>query len=182
MVYIKEQGYVDTPSTPVQFKLIKGVAKAVNMAQKLGYKVIIISNQPGIAKGYYKKKIFELITKKMHSELRKNNVTLDGEFYCFHHPDAKLISYKKICTCRKPRTGLIKKAVSTYKLDLKNSYFIGDGIVDMEASKRAGCKSIFVGNVNSTITGIFKKKKIEPVYVAHNLLDAINFVKDQSSV
>lgn len=181
MIYVKEHGYVDTPSTPQQFKIIKGVTRAIYIAKKLGYKIIIISNQPGIAKRYYSKNTFRIITKKMHSELEKANVTLDDEFYCFHHPDAKLRAYRKICSCRKPRTGLIEIAVSRYKLDLKNSYFVGDGIIDMEAAKKIGCKSIFVGNVNSTMSMIFKRKKIEPLYVAHNLLDAINFIKNQSN-
>jgi D-glycero-D-manno-heptose 1,7-bisphosphate phosphatase len=182
MIYVKEHGHVDTPSTPAQFKIIKGVAKAINLARKLGYKVIIISNQPGIAKGYYGKKIFDSITKKMHSELGKDNADVDAEFYCFHHPDAKLILYKKMCSCRKPRAGLVIRAALEYKLNLKNSYFIGDGIVDMEAAEKAGCKYIFVGNVNSTITRMFERKRVKPIFVARDLLDAIRFISDKSRI
>jgi len=178
MVYVTEHGYVDTPSMPSQFKIIKGVTRAITIAKKLGYKVIIISNQPGIAKGYYTKKTFEMITEKMHMAFKNSNVEIDDEYYCFHHPNAKLIKYRKKCTCRKPGIGLLQKAVSFHDLDLKNSYFIGDGIVDMEAAKRVGCKSIFIGNVNQTVTKLFKMKRIHPDYVAANLLDAINFIKD----
>ncbi len=178
MIYVKEHGYVDTPSNPVQFKIIKGVARSIKIAKKLGYKVIIISNQPGMAKGYYAKKTFDLITKKMHVILEKSNTKIDDEFYCFHHPNAKLKKYRKKCSCRKPRAGLLKRASEEHRIDLKNSYFVGDGIVDMEAAKRAGCKGIFIGNVNSSITELFNKKKIHPHYIARDLLDAVNFIKN----
>lgn len=178
MIHIRDHGFVDTPSTPQQFKIIKGVIKAIRIAKKLGYKIIIISNQPGIAKGYYDKKTFDAIRKKMYTKFRRSNVTIDDDFYCFHHPNAKLAKYRKKCSCRKPNTGLIKKAIKTHTLDIKKSFFIGDGIIDMEAAKRAGCKSIFVGNINSTITELFGTRNIHPEYIARDLLDAIHFISD----
>ena len=182
MVYSEEHGYVDTPSRTQQFKLINGVTKAIRIARALDYKIIIISNQPGIAKGYYDKATFGMMRKKMHKVLRKSHASVDDEFYCFHHPNAKIATYKKKCSCRKPSTGLIKKAIRIHNVDLKKSYFIGDGLVDMEAAKKANCRSIFVGNVNSTITALFKKKDIEPEYIARNLLDAMYFIRDKERV
>jgi D-glycero-D-manno-heptose 1,7-bisphosphate phosphatase len=179
MVYLEEHGYVDSPSRPQQFKLINGVTRAIRIAKKLGYKIIIISNQPGIAKGYYDKEAFDMMSGKMHRVLRKSHTSIDDEFYCLHHPNAKIITYKKKCSCRKPGTGLIKKAIRIHNVDLKKSYFIGDGLVDMEAAKRANCRSIFVGNVNSTITELFKEKNIKPEYIARNLLDAMYFIRDK---
>lgn len=176
MVFIKDHGFVDSPSSPRQFKIIDGVTTAIKIAKKLGYKVIIVSNQPGVAKGYYDEKTFDAIRKKMHKEFLRSHVSLDDEFYCLHHPNAKLSKYRKKCSCRKPGIALIEKATRVYNIDLKKSYFIGDGIVDIEAAKKAGCKSIFVGNVSSTITRLFERKDIWPDHVAHNLLDAVNFV------
>ena len=176
MIYVKDHGFVDTPSSSQQFKIIKGVTKAISIAKKLGYKIIIISNQPGMAKGYYDKKTFNKIREKMHKEFLRSNVTIDDEFYCFHHPNAKLAEYKKKCSCRKPGIGLIKKASKFHDLDLKRSYFIGDGIVDMITAKNAGCKSIFVGNINLTVTKLFSKENIHPEYIAHDLLDAVSFI------
>lgn len=177
MVFLAEHGFVDSPTDAEQFKLIKGVLKAIKIAKRLGYKIIIISNQPGIAKGYYKKNEFEKIRKKMFLKFAKAEIVIDGDFYCLHHPNAKLIKYKKRCLCRKPKIGLIKKAVKIHNLDLKKSFFIGDGINDMESAKKAGCKSIFIGNINSTVTKLFKEKNIEPEYVVKNLLEAIQFIK-----
>ncbi len=180
MVYIKEHGYVDTPSTPQQFKIIKGVTKAIAKAKKMGYEIIIISNQPGMAKGYYNKKTFDAIRKKMHTILKRSKAKIDDEFYCLHHPNAKLIEYKKRCPCRKPRIGLLKMAIKKHDLDITSSFFIGDGIGDMEAAKKAGCKSIFIGNINAAVTELFKRKKINPDYVARDLLDAVNFITSKT--
>lgn len=179
MVYVKDFGFVDSPSSPEQFKIIKGVQRAIMILKELGYKVIIISNQPGIAKGYYNKKTFNEITKKMHAELLKSKVLVDDQFYCFHHPNAKIAKYRKKCSCRKPSIGLIKKASKIHHLDLNKSYFIGDGMVDMEAAKKAGCKSIFVGGINSIIADLFSKKNLSPDYVARDLLDAVYFISSK---
>jgi D-glycero-D-manno-heptose 1,7-bisphosphate phosphatase len=176
MVYVKEHGLVDSPSNVKQFRIIKGVIKAIKIAKKLGYKVIIISNQPGIAKGYYDQKTFDVIRKKMRKDFFRSDLIIDDEFYCLHHPHAKLIRYRKKCSCRKPGIGLIKKASKTHNLDLKNSYLIGDGICDIQAAKKAGCKSIFVGNISSTITELFDKKRVWPDHVARDLKDAIDYI------
>lgn len=181
MIYLEDHGYVDAPSNPQQFRLINGTIKAIKIAKKLCYKIIIISNQPGIAKGYYDKETFDTIREKMHKILEKSDALIDDELYCFHHPNAKILKYKKKCSCRKPSIGLIKKAVRIHSIDLKKSYFIGDGLVDMEAAKKANCRSIFVGNVNSTITELFRKKDIQPEHIAHSLLDAMYFIRDKEA-
>jgi len=177
MVFIKEHGYVDSPNQVKQFHLIRKVGLALKIVKQLGFKIIIISNQPGIAKGYFSEHDFEKIRNKMIKELAKYNVKIDDEYYCLHHPDAKISKYKKICNCRKPKDGLIKQARKKYDIDLKKSYFIGDGIIDMQIAKKVGCKAIFVGNINSLITDLFVKKEINPNYTAKNLFEAIKLIK-----
>lgn len=177
MVYFKEHGFVDSPFTASQFRIINGVPKAIKLFHSMGFKVIIISNQPGIAKKHFTLETFELMKNKLHVFLKKNKTFVDDEFYCLHHPDAKLKKYKKICDCRKPKTGLIKSAIKKYDINLKKSFYIGDGIVDLEAAKKVNCKSIFIGNVNKTVLTIFDKKKLNPNYVAKNLLEAANIIK-----
>lgn len=177
MVYYPEHGFVDSPFKSSQLKIINGVPKAISLLHSLGFKVMIISNQPGIAKGNFSEKTFAQITNKMHHILKKNNATVDDEFYCLHHPNGKIKKYRKICNCRKPKTGLIKQAISKYDIDIKKSFFIGDGVVDMLAAKKIGCKSIFVGNLNSTLLGLFSEKKISPDYTAKNLLEATKIIK-----
>lgn len=176
MIYNKEHGYVDSPSTANQFKLIKGVPQALKKLQRLGFKIIIISNQPGIAKGYFSEKTFEKIKMKMEKEFLKWNISINDQLYCLHHPNAKKIKYKKRCTCRKPGIKLIKNAEKQHNLDLKKSFFVGDGIVDMLAAKKANCRSIFIGNINRTITKIFSEKNIMPEYIAKDLKDAVCYI------
>ena len=90
------------------------------------------------------------------------------------------MNYKKKCNCRKPGIELIKKASKIHNIDIKNSYFIGDGIVDLQAAKRAGCKSIFIGNINSTLSNVLRIKKLEPIYVAHDLLEAAKYIANET--
>ena len=179
MIFQKEEGIVDSPSSAKQFKIIKNVPESIAKLNSLNYKVIIISNQPGIAKGYFTKKTFEKMREKMHEILTKKNATLDDEFYCFHHPNAKKNSYRKKCKCRKPGKELIQKAVSKHHIDLKKSYFIGDGIVDLEVAKKVSCKSIFIGNVSSKLTELLKERKLKPDYIVHDLKEAVNYISKQ---
>ena len=180
MVYFQERGFVDSPFKPSQFVIIRGIPKALSLLKSLGYKTIIISNQPGIAKKHLTMQAFESIQKKMHKELKRYNAFIDDEFYCFHHPDSKIKKYRKICNCRKPKTQMIKDAVNKHNINIKKSYVIGDGIVDMEMAKKIKCKSIFVGNVNSTILKIFKERKLTPNFIASDLLRATNVIKKHS--
>ena len=180
MVYMPEHGYVDSPSNVKQFVIIKGVLKALKILKKLGYKIIIISNQPGIAKGYYNKKTFSDIKENMNKNLLKAGIVLDGEYYCLHHPNAKLHAYKKKCSCRKPEIGLIKKAIKEHDIDKSKSFFIGDGITDIQAATKINCKSIFIGNVNSAVNELLTKKKLYPNYIASNLLEAVNIIQENS--
>lgn len=177
MIYSNDHGFADSPFKTSQFKIINGVPGAISLLKSLGFKIIIVSNQPGIAKKHFSKKTFDLMKKKMHKILKKHNAFLDDEFYCFHHPDSKIKKYKKICDCRKPKTRMVEDAVAKHHIDIKKSYVIGDGIVDMEMAKKVKSKSIFVGNVNSAILALFKKKKLSPHYIVKDLLEAANLIK-----
>jgi len=87
--YHKEMGIVDSPFTVEQFNLLPDVGKAINNFHDQGFLVIVVSNQPGIAKDHHSMETFEKIKQKMHTELSKSNTKIDAEYYCFHHPDAK---------------------------------------------------------------------------------------------
>jgi D,D-heptose 1,7-bisphosphate phosphatase len=177
MVYYQDHGFVDSPFKSSQVKIINGVPQAISLLHSLGFIVVIVSNQPGIAKGNFSEKMFVQITSRMHHLLKKEDAVVDDEFYCLHHPNGKIKKYTLVCNCRKPKTGLIRQAKSKHDIDLKKSFFIGDGIVDMLAAKKIGCKSIFVGNLNSTLLTLFKEKKAYPDHVAKNLLDAAMIIK-----
>ena len=88
LVYFQEQGIIDSPFTPDQFHLCPGVPQAIKRFQNAGYKIIIVSNQPGVAKGHMTLNNFKRINETMKAQLEKEGVFLDGVYYCLHHPEA----------------------------------------------------------------------------------------------
>ena len=139
IVYHKEMGILDSPSNADEFVLLPDVGSAINKFHDLGFKVIIISNQPGIAKDKFDINTFEKIREKMKNELAKQNATTDAEYYCMHHPEGINKQYTKVCECRKPKPGLILKAAEEHDIDLNDSWMIGDGVTDIQAGAKAGC-------------------------------------------
>jgi len=177
MVYYPEHGIVDSPFTFKQFNLMPGVGYSLRRLERLGYKLIVISNQPGIAKGHFTEETFEKISHKMRMELEKYDVKLDGEYYCLHHPSAKRLVYRLNCECRKPKPGLILKAAKEHNIDLAGSLMIGDGLVDVKAGKLVGCTTILIGSVNSLLTRLMKDLDAEPDFVVHSIDEVANLVE-----
>jgi len=172
IIYHKEMGIVDSPFTVEQFILLPEVSNAINRFHNQGFKVILISNQPGIAKDHFDMAIFEKIREKMKIELAKTSANLDAEYYCFHHPEAKIDKYKKICNCRKPKPGMILQAARELDIDVSKSWMIGDGINDIEAGLTAGCKTILIGRMKCDLCKILEDKGIEPDFIVENLYKA----------
>ena len=122
-----------------QIIFVEGIFKLCQTLQKLNYKIVIITNQAGIAKGYYSEKQFHELMDWMTDEFQKRDIDFDGIYYCPHHKDG-LGDYQKICECRKPESGMILKAASELDLDVSESLFIGDKMSDMIAATRAKVK------------------------------------------
>ena len=180
MVYNREFGTIDSPLNPKEFKLLPGASQAIKLFKKLGYLVVVVSNQPGVAKGKMTLELLGKIDKKMKRELKKNGATLDAVYYCLHHPDSKQVKvrkYLKNCNCRKPKPGLILKAAKDFNIDLKKSFVIGDGLTDIQAGKRAGCKTIFLGSLKSYYCEAMQKRESKPDFVAKNLLESVKIIK-----
>ena len=173
LIYYPDQGVMDSPFTAEQFRLLPGVARAINRIHELGFSVIVVSNQPGIAKGNLSEKAFEKIQKKMMEELGKEGAFVDGKFYCFHHPEAKVERLKVNCECRKPKPGLLFQAAKEFKIDLKQSWMIGDGLTDVKAGRSAGCKTILLGTMKCELCHLMDKQKARPDAIASNLPEAI---------
>jgi len=172
VIYHKEMGIVDSPSSVEQFKLLSDIGKAINKLQELGFKVIVISNQPGLAKKHYDIDVFEKIKKKMETELAKYGAKLDAEYYCLHHPEAKIVEYQVICNCRKPEPGMILQATKEHNIELSKSWMIGDGINDIQAGQKARCKTIFIGMIKCDICKFMEKEGVKPDFIAPNLYKA----------
>ena len=116
VVYHQEMGILDSPFTAEQLKILPDVGKAINLLHKQGFKVIIISNQPGLAKAHFTLNTFKKMQQKMITELKKQKAFVDAEYYCFHHPHGTVASYTKTCTCRKPKPGMVRSAAKKHNI------------------------------------------------------------------
>lgn len=183
LVYYPEAGIADTPINASLVGLVFGVDKLINIAKKLGFLVIVISNQPSIGLKKIKEKDFKSIEKKIVEFLLENGINLTASYYCFHHPFAKVKKYRLECKCRKPKIGLFLKATKEHNIDLSNSWMIGDGVDDVKAGKVAGCKTILLANISSAENlRIIEKQlgKIKPDFIIKKLPEAIKIIKERS--
>ncbi len=176
MVYNPEHGLLDTPLNPKEFSLLPRVGEAIHAINQMEFLVVVISNQPGVAKGKMTFPLLNAITEKMLEEVKKSGAKLDKVFYCLHHPEAVLAEYRQICDCRKPKAGLLLKASQELGINLKLSYMIGDGVTDIQAGKEVGCKTIWIGKKKCETCEIFQDIKVNPDFTAPNLLQAISFI------
>lgn len=176
LIYYPEQGIVDSPFTAKQVRLLPGVGKAINEFHRMGFKVIIVSNQPGIAKGYLSEDTFEEIREKMKAELAEEGAPVDGEYYCFHHPEAKVEKLRANCECRKPKPGLLLQAAKDMDIDLSQSWMIGDGLTDVKAAKTAGCKTILLGRMKCELCHFMDEQDAHPDFIVPNLLEASQII------
>jgi D-glycero-D-manno-heptose 1,7-bisphosphate phosphatase len=138
-------GFVTSPDS---FILIDGAAKSIKKINSLGFLVIIITNQPVIARGEVESEMLDIIHMKMETELGKYGAYIDDLFYCPHHPDkgfpGERPEYKIDCECRKPKPGMILAAAKKYNIDLSQSYMAGDDMRDVQAGINAGCVPVFI--------------------------------------
>lgn len=176
----EEVGYLDHPD---KLKLIKGSAEAIKLINDLGMKVILVTNQSGVARGYFPEQMIKNVHDCLEELLSVNGAKLDGIYFCPHHPTAGESPYRSDCECRKPKTGMIKAALQDFDIDLKHSYMIGDKMSDMEFAHNAGIKGILVQ------TGYGKKETAIsenirggiPDMIADNILEAATWIKDEES-
>ena len=177
MVYDADHGLVDSPANPDQFALLPGAGQAVRTLNEMGWLTIVVSNQPGIAKGKLTPTLLDAITSKMHEELAQEGTRLDAVYYCLHHPDAVLDEYRVTCECRKPKPGLILQAAADLDVDLHRAYMIGDGVVDVQASRAAGCRTIFIGRRKCDVCRMFYENGGLPDHFVSNLSEAVAIIR-----
>ena len=180
LIYYPESGIVDTPINTTQVKLVFGIDSLIHQAKKLGFLVIVVSNQPAVGLNKIKKQDFDLIDKKIRNILLRGKVKVDTFYYCFHHPYAKLRKYKRNCDCRKPKIGLFKKAAKKFNIDILRSWMIGDGVDDVISGKNAGCKTILLANIKSSENLRIIEEQlggIRPDFIIKKLPEALSIIE-----
>ena len=176
----EEVGYVNHIE---RFYLLPRVGRAIRLLNQQGWKAVVITNQSGVARGYFPESLVHQVHSKMEELLGKEGARLDGIYYCPHHPEIGSPPYRQKCRCRKPDTGLIEKASKELDLDPSGSYVVGDRGADMEFARRVGAKAILV------LTGYGKGEweyfggqwKVKPDYVAEDLLEAVQWILQRES-
>jgi D-glycero-D-manno-heptose 1,7-bisphosphate phosphatase len=176
MVYNPEFGTVDSPANPDEFILLPRAAEAVAQLSQLDVRVIVVSNQPGIAKGRFNYALLEDMTERMLDLIQSAGGRIDSVFYCLHHPDALLPLYRVRCDCRKPSPGLLFRAAEEFDLDLSRSFMIGDGVTDVLAGRAAGATTLFISAPKCYICDELAKQDIMPDYVVPDLMAAVQVI------
>ena len=135
---------LDFLSRPEELQLIPNAARAIREANEFGAKVFIITNQSGIARGLFTETDLGAIHKRLIALLAHEGARVDNIYFCPHHPEYGKTPYKKNCSCRKPKPGMLKKAKKEHGIRLSESFVIGDRCIDMKAGKAAGCTTALV--------------------------------------
>ncbi|CAA0091273.1 D-glycero-alpha-D-manno-heptose-1,7-bisphosphate 7-phosphatase [BD1-7 clade bacterium] len=120
---------------PEDITFVPGIFRLCRIFQRAGYRIVIVTNQSGIARGYYSEADFQHLTQWMHNEFRRRGITITATYHCPHHPNIS-----GPCHCRKPAPGMLQRATKRYQLDVRHSVMIGDKTSDMQAAKAAGIK------------------------------------------
>ncbi len=158
-------------------KLIQGTAEALKRLKKMNFLTFLVTNQSGVARGYFDEDNVSIINNELNSLLEKENASLDSIYYCPHHPKGAIEEYAKQCNCRKPATGMIDSAIKDFEnIDIKNSYVIGDKFIDVELAHNAGCKGILV-KTGHGLNEIEKNKDKAADYIANDITDAVNWIE-----
>ena len=171
----EEVGYVNHLE---QFILLPHVGQAIRLLNERGFQAVVITNQSGVARGYFPESLIHEVHQKMQDLFKEEGAHFDGIYYCPHHPEVGTPPYRQKCRCRKPATGLVEKAVKELDIDCSRSYVIGDRGVDIEFAPQIGAKGILV------LTGYGKGEwehlrdqwKVRPDHVATDLYEAVQWI------
>lgn len=171
-----EKDYVHKVS---EFEFIPGVIQALQKLQAMGFLLIVVTNQSGIARGYYSEEEYKELNVWMLERLEAEGIRIAAVYYCPHHPDAKVQKYRKECNCRKPKLGMYMQAVNDFEVDLELSYAIGDKLRDCSVCFSSGCKGFLISNTeNAEIIESVKNKQYENISYADSLLRCAELIME----
>lgn len=171
----EQMGYINHIS---RFHLLPRAASAIRLLNDNNIPVVVVTNQSGLARGYFPEALLEEVHEKMNRLLAAEGAHVDGIFVCPHHPEAKHEHYRVACECRKPKTGLFAIAAKELGLDLSRSYVVGDRWSDLKAA--AGCRAtgilVLTGYGRGDFEYIGPRQEIKPHFVAENLYESVQWI------
>ncbi len=165
-----------------RFHMYPWTASALRRLNQAGLATIVITNQSGVARGYFPESLVHEVHERLKRELSLQGAHLDGIYYCPHLPEAKLEPYRKACDCRKPGLGMIQRAVREHDIDLAGSFMIGDRDIDLETAHRGGMRAILVLSGYGKGEYLYRKESWPclPDYVATDLAEAVAWILNQT--
>ena len=171
---------VDFLTSADELHLLPGSAEAIRLANTLGLKVIVITNQSGIARGLLTEEHLREIHAALTERLRGHQAVIDAFYYCPHHPDAELPQYRVACDCRKPGVGMITRAVQEFSIDPAQSFVIGDRLIDIQTGNAAGVESILVlTGYGKDELDLCRQQKADISFIAADLSEAMQYVRQR---
>lgn len=135
---------------PALIRLAPGAAEGLVRLHVAGFRLLVISNQSGVARGFFREEALAAVEERLRLLLSELGVPLAGFYYCPHHPEGVMPGYAIDCSCRKPGPGMILRAAEDHAIDLERSWFVGDILDDVEAGRRAGCRTVLIDIGNET--------------------------------
>ncbi len=174
----EQMGYINHTC---RFQLLPGAAEAIKKLNDAGIPVVVVSNQSGLARGYFPEELLVAVHEKMNKLLAEAGAHVDGIYYCPHHPEAKEERFRVECNCRKPKPGLVLQASEEMGLDPKQSYVVGDRWSDIKTAANCGATSILVrtGYGRGDEQYIGPHQEIQPDFKADDLSEAVAWILNQ---
>lgn len=171
----EEMGYINHAS---RFKLFEFSLKAIKILNEAGFKVFIITNQSGLARGYFEQQLLDEIHESLLQQAQKENAKIEKIYYCPHHVDGVVEEFKRNCNCRKPKPGMLLQAQKEYNISLKDSYLISDRYKDIKLAHTMGLKPVLVMTGYGLGEFTYKKNPSnnKPDYCCENLLEAAQII------
>ena len=169
----EEMGYINHID---RFVLIPGAVAAIRSINESGLKAVVVTNQSGVARGYFPKELIDQVHQKLSGLLAEEGAFLDGIYTCIHAPPPKGESGG--CVCRKPKIGLMEQAALELNLNLEKSYVVGDRFKDVEMARNAGAKAILVltGYGKGELEFLGPNSRVQADFVAKDLADAVKWI------
>ena len=159
---------------PERIQLTRGAVEGLKLLHAAGYQLIVITNQSGVARGYFPESALLAVEERSRQLLAEIGVSLAGFYYCPHHPDGVVPELAITCSCRKPEPGMLFHAADKHGIDIPESWFVGDILNDVEAGRRAGCRTILIDNGNETEWQLSPERS--PHYIVTDLTEAAQVI------
>ncbi len=177
-VFLDKDGTLveDVPYTadPARVRLARGAAEGAGRLHAAGYRLIVVSNQSGVARGAFPESALAAVEARLRALLAEAGAPLAGFYYCPHHPEAADAAYRQVCGCRKPAPGLLLRAAREHRADLRRSWMVGDILDDVEAGRRAGCRTVLLAPGGETEWRPGPHRR--PHHVARDLAEAAGII------